>query len=85
MGKNYVFFDMVGPELWEASKFFNANAYPDHLKRVINDCLERFALILYHSKVLKESLHYEKRYFIEQINAPNGPGSMKINPYTPPP
>lgn len=48
--------DVVGPQRWQAFHVFNGNAFPQHVRQVVDGCAWRFALLLLHASRMSEAL-----------------------------
>ncbi|HPS78759.1 MAG TPA: hypothetical protein PLS53_11440 [Thermoanaerobaculaceae bacterium] len=47
---------VVSPQRWQAFHVFNGNAFPEHVRQVVDACAWRFALLLLHASRMSDAL-----------------------------
>ena len=65
---NYASIIIVGEEEWTSFAYFNPNAYPKFLKKIVNSCGERLALTLYYAKLIESQMSRDIDDFLIQLN-----------------
>ncbi|MGA3207417.1 MAG: hypothetical protein ABSE05_06295 [Syntrophales bacterium] len=57
----------VGHHRWRAQFVFNGNAYPTNIRSVVDACASRYALLLYHTSVMRQALQRDISDFRSMI------------------